>query len=143
MCGRGKYRVFVQNNGHEAGEQCAGSRAGYVLAEMSVQQTRAHFLRKYGALVDRPEVGARAPRPALVPHMSGRECKSRNELGVMGQCSAHPNHHNLVQQLTSSQACSQLSLTVFCLCLGRWGVTSPRCTGARATPSPSWAWWSA
>jgi hypothetical protein len=30
---------------------------GYVLAEMSVHQTRAHFLRKYGRLVDEPRVG--------------------------------------------------------------------------------------
>ncbi|KAK9843964.1 hypothetical protein WJX81_000584 [Elliptochloris bilobata] len=39
-----------------SGESCCYYH-GYVLAEMSVQQTRAHFLRKYGALVDRPEVG--------------------------------------------------------------------------------------
>jgi len=31
---------------------------GYVLAEMSVQQTRAHFLSKYGRIVDNPAVGA-------------------------------------------------------------------------------------
>lgn len=31
---------------------------GYVLAEMSVHQTRAYFLDKYKALVDNPQVGA-------------------------------------------------------------------------------------
>ena len=31
---------------------------GYVLAEMAVHQTRAHFKRQYGALVDEPRVGA-------------------------------------------------------------------------------------
>eukprot|EP00656_Telonema_subtile_P034482 TRINITY_DN38556_c0_g1_i1.p2 TRINITY_DN38556_c0_g1~~TRINITY_DN38556_c0_g1_i1.p2 ORF type:complete len:336 (-),score=110.53 TRINITY_DN38556_c0_g1_i1:124-1131(-) len=31
---------------------------GYVLAEMSVHQTRAHFLSKYGNIVDNPAVGA-------------------------------------------------------------------------------------
>ena len=31
---------------------------GYVLAEMSVMQTRAHFLAKYGNIVDNPKVGA-------------------------------------------------------------------------------------
>jgi len=30
---------------------------GYVLAEMAVHQTRAHFLRKYGSIVDNPAVG--------------------------------------------------------------------------------------
>lgn len=30
---------------------------GYVLAEMSVHQTRAHFLGKYGTIVDNPKVG--------------------------------------------------------------------------------------
>jgi Zn-dependent oligopeptidase len=30
---------------------------GYVLAEMSVHQTREHFLRKYGSIVDNPRVG--------------------------------------------------------------------------------------
>ena len=30
---------------------------GYVLAEMAVHQTRAHFLRKYGNIVDNPAVG--------------------------------------------------------------------------------------
>jgi len=30
---------------------------GYVLAEMSVQQTRAHFMKKYGYIVDNPQVG--------------------------------------------------------------------------------------
>lgn len=39
-----------------SGESCCYYH-GYVLAEMSVQQTRAHFLRKYGSLVDRPEIG--------------------------------------------------------------------------------------
>jgi hypothetical protein len=29
---------------------------GYVLAEMSVHQTRDHFIEKLGAIVDRPEV---------------------------------------------------------------------------------------
>ena len=56
---------------------------------MSVQQTREHFLRKYRALVDRPEVGARLQmRPALTHHMSGRELKSRAELGILGVLSA-------------------------------------------------------
>jgi hypothetical protein len=31
---------------------------GYVLAEMSVHQTRAHFLDTYGYIVDNPRVGA-------------------------------------------------------------------------------------
>lgn len=31
---------------------------GYVLAEMAVQQTRRHFLQKYGEIVDNPQVGA-------------------------------------------------------------------------------------
>lgn len=31
---------------------------GYVLAEMSVHQTRAHFFSKYGYIVDNPKVGA-------------------------------------------------------------------------------------
>lgn len=30
---------------------------GYVLAEMSVHQTRAHFFKKYGRIVDNPQVG--------------------------------------------------------------------------------------
>lgn len=30
---------------------------GYVLAEMSVHQTRAHFKAKYGKMVDNPQVG--------------------------------------------------------------------------------------
>lgn len=30
---------------------------GYVLAEMSVHQTRSHFLAKYGHIVDNPNVG--------------------------------------------------------------------------------------
>lgn len=30
---------------------------GYVLAEMSVHQTRAHFLKTYGRIVDEPNVG--------------------------------------------------------------------------------------
>lgn len=40
---------------------------GYVLAEMSVHQTRAHFKRTLGAIVDQPEVGRQLtevrPRP--------------------------------------------------------------------------------
>jgi hypothetical protein len=39
-----------------SGESCCYYH-GYVLAEMAVQQTRAHFLATYGGLVDRPEVG--------------------------------------------------------------------------------------
>ena len=31
--------------------------AGYVLAEMSVHQTRAHFMQKYGNIVDNPQIG--------------------------------------------------------------------------------------
>ena len=58
-------------------------RAGYVLAEMSVQQTRAHFLRKYGALVDRPEVGACTYCSPLAPHTSGRKSKFGIELGFL------------------------------------------------------------
>eukprot|EP01062_Namystynia_karyoxenos_P061543 TRINITY_DN538_c0_g1_i3.p1 TRINITY_DN538_c0_g1~~TRINITY_DN538_c0_g1_i3.p1 ORF type:complete len:1162 (+),score=300.58 TRINITY_DN538_c0_g1_i3:76-3561(+) len=38
-------------------ESCC-SYQGYILAEMSVQQTRAHFLSKYGRLVDEPRIGA-------------------------------------------------------------------------------------
>lgn len=30
---------------------------GYVLAEMSVHQTRSHFMSKYGNIVDNPNVG--------------------------------------------------------------------------------------
>ena len=32
--------------------------SGYVLAEMAVHQTREHFLRKYGTIVDNPQIGA-------------------------------------------------------------------------------------
>lgn len=63
---------------------------------MSVQQTRAHFLRKYGALVDRPEVGARAYTPCATASHVRPDFKSRVELGVLGNASSH---HNLVQQL--------------------------------------------
>ena len=62
----------------------ARARAGYVLAEMSVQQTRAHFLRKYGALVDRPEVGARAYAPCAGATHVLHKLKLRVDLGVMG-----------------------------------------------------------
>ena len=65
-------------------KKAAPARAGYVLAEMSVQQTRAHFLRKYGALVDRPEVGARTYCSALAPRMPGRQSKPGVKLGSLG-----------------------------------------------------------
>lgn len=59
------------------------SNVGYVLAEMSVHQTRDHFLRKYGAIVDNEHVGAdlakvywapgnSAPFLSLVQELTGR-----------------------------------------------------------------------
>ncbi|KAI9364898.1 oligoendopeptidase [Zopfochytrium polystomum] len=42
---------------HILSDESAAYYHGYVLAEMSVHQTRAHFLRKYGRIVDEPRVG--------------------------------------------------------------------------------------
>lgn len=80
----------------------APARAGYVLAEMSVQQTRAHFLRKYGALVDRPEVGAHAYtalrwRLTCLAVISGPGLSQ-----AFRACPPQPVHHNLVQQPTNT-----------------------------------------
>lgn len=47
--------------------------SSYVLAEMSVHQTRAHFLSTEGRIVDNPNVSARAPRPpALLGGLAAR-----------------------------------------------------------------------
>jgi hypothetical protein len=42
---------------HILADESAAYYHGYVLAEMSVHQTRAHFERKYGSIVDNPAVG--------------------------------------------------------------------------------------
>ncbi|KAF8067346.1 pam-b [Scenedesmus sp. PABB004] len=43
---------------HILSDESSAYYHGYVLAEMAVHQTRAHFLGKYGAIVDNPQVGA-------------------------------------------------------------------------------------
>ena len=40
---------------------------GYVLAEMAVHQTRAHFMQAYGRLVDEPRIGADLARVYWAP----------------------------------------------------------------------------
>ena len=42
---------------HILSDESAAYYHGYVLAEMSVHQTRKHFQDKYGRIVDNPEVG--------------------------------------------------------------------------------------
>ncbi len=42
---------------HLLSESAAGSYQGYLLANMAVYQTRAHFKKKYGALTDEPRIG--------------------------------------------------------------------------------------
>lgn len=42
---------------HILSDESAGYYHGYVLAEMSVHQTRDHFLKKYGEIVDNEQVG--------------------------------------------------------------------------------------
>jgi Zn-dependent oligopeptidase len=42
---------------HILSDESAGYYHGYVLAEMSVHQTRAYFMSKYGELTDNPNVG--------------------------------------------------------------------------------------
>ena len=41
---------------HILADESSAYYHAYVLAEMSVHQTRAHFKRKYGAMVDNPQV---------------------------------------------------------------------------------------
>ena len=41
---------------HVLADESSAYYHAYVLAEMSVHQTRAHFKRKYGALVDNNQV---------------------------------------------------------------------------------------
>lgn len=41
---------------HILADESSAYYHAYVLAEMSVHQTRAHFKRKYGAMVDNPKV---------------------------------------------------------------------------------------
>jgi Zn-dependent oligopeptidase len=48
---------------HLLNQESAASYQGYLLAEMAVQQTRAHFLRRDGYLTDNPSIG-----PALAAH---------------------------------------------------------------------------
>ncbi|KAJ3111647.1 hypothetical protein HK100_002621 [Physocladia obscura] len=43
---------------HPLTDESAAYYHGYVLAEMSVHQTRHHFLTKYGQIVDNPQIGA-------------------------------------------------------------------------------------
>ena len=43
---------------HILADESSAYYHAYVLAEMSVHQTRAHFKRKYGAMVDNPKVGS-------------------------------------------------------------------------------------
>jgi hypothetical protein len=43
---------------HILSDESAAYYHGYVLAEMSVHQTRAHFFKTYGRIVDEPRVGA-------------------------------------------------------------------------------------
>ncbi|KAJ3174967.1 hypothetical protein HK101_010792 [Irineochytrium annulatum] len=42
---------------HILADESSGYYHGYVMAEMSVHQTRAHFIKKYGEIVDNPQVG--------------------------------------------------------------------------------------
>ena len=42
---------------HILADESSAYYHGYVLAEMSVHQTRAHFKSKYGTIADNPEVG--------------------------------------------------------------------------------------
>lgn len=42
---------------HILADESSAYYHGYVLAELSVHQTRAYFLRKYGFITDNPEVG--------------------------------------------------------------------------------------
>ena len=42
---------------HILADESSAYYHGYVLAEMSVHQTRAHFKSKFGAIADNPEVG--------------------------------------------------------------------------------------
>lgn len=44
---------------HILADESSAYYHAYVLAEMSVHQTRAHFKRKYGALVDNDKVSAK------------------------------------------------------------------------------------
>ena len=41
---------------HILADESSAYYHAYVLAEMSVHQTRAHFKRKYGKMVDNPKV---------------------------------------------------------------------------------------
>ena len=43
---------------HILADESSAYYHAYVLAEMSVHQTRAHFKRKYAAMVDNPKVGS-------------------------------------------------------------------------------------
>ena len=43
---------------HILADESSAYYHAYVLAEMSVHQTRAHFKRKYGAMVDNPKVSS-------------------------------------------------------------------------------------
>jgi hypothetical protein len=43
---------------HILSDESSAYYHGYVLAEMAVHQTRAHFLSTYGRIVDEPRVGA-------------------------------------------------------------------------------------
>ena len=42
---------------HILADESSAYYHGYVLAEMSVHQTRAHFKAKHGRIADNPEVG--------------------------------------------------------------------------------------
>ena len=48
---------------HLLNQESAASYQGYLLADMAVSQTRAHFLREFGFLTDNPAIG-----PALSAH---------------------------------------------------------------------------
>jgi hypothetical protein len=53
----------------------SGPGAGYVLADMSVHQTRDYFLQKYGAITDKPEVGRELSETYwLVSRAKGEGC---------------------------------------------------------------------
>lgn len=60
---------------HILADESSAYYHAYVLAEMSVHQTRAHFKRKYGEMVDNPKVSSACLHRVYVQFMCTTNCR--------------------------------------------------------------------
>lgn len=60
---------------HILADESSAYYHAYVLAEMSVHQTRAHFKRKYGEMVDNPKVSSASLHRVYLQFMCTMSCR--------------------------------------------------------------------